>query len=207
MSPRTGRRAGDPGTRDAILAAARRAFGEHGFAGATIRGIATGAGVDPALVLHYYGSKADLFTAAVAIPVSPSREMAVLDTVAEDELGEALLGVVLGIWRQPGGLDAWMGLLRSAVVDERAATLLREFLASAVFEPVTRRLDVPDAHRRVALAASQVVGLGIARFAVRLEPLASMPEDELVAAVAPTLQRYLTGELTPESPDPPDPPA
>jgi hypothetical protein len=81
-------------------------------------------------------------------------------------------------------------------VDERAATLLREFLASAVFDPVTRRLDVPDAHRRVALAASQVVGLGIARFAVRLEPLASMPEDELVAAVAPTLQRYLTGELT-----------
>ena len=134
--------------------------------------------------------------------MSPSRELAALDTVGEDELGAALLGVVLGIWRQPAGLDAWMGLLKSAVVDERAATLLREFLAGAVFEPVTRRLGVPDAHRRVALAASQVVGLGIVRFAVRLEPLASMPEDELVAAVAPTLQRYLTGEVASEAPAP-----
>lgn len=195
MSPRTGRRAGDQGTRAAILAAARRAFGERGFAGATIRAIAAEAGVDPALVLHYYGSKADLFVAAVHLPVNVRDGLATLSETEPDQLGEAMLRTVAGVWEHPDGLAAWLGLLRSAVADERTATMLREFLTSAILAPVAQRLGTPDAPERLSLAASQIVGLGIARYVVRLEPLASAPMDDVVAAVAPTLQRYLTGDV------------
>lgn len=195
MSPRTGRRAGDPGTRDAILAAARHSFGEHGFKSATIRRIATGAGVDPALVIHYFGSKADLFAAAIQLPGLPDQLVANLRSTDVDHLGETLLRTLLAVWEQPETLAAWLGLIRSAVSDDGAAAMLREFLSDAMLSQVVGVLDADDAEYRVALAASQVVGLGIARHVIRLEPLASATAEELVAAVAPTLQRYLTGDL------------
>jgi AcrR family transcriptional regulator len=199
VSPRTGRRAGDTGTRDAILSAARRAFGEQGFTGATIRSIAAEARVDPALVMHYYGNKADLFAAAVDLPLNVRDGLAKLTSTEPEAIGEAMLRTVAGVWEDPDGLAAWLGLLRSAVADERAAEMLRDFLASAILAPVAERLgsDSDDAVWRVSLAAGQIVGLGIARYVVRIEPLASAPMDDIVAAVAPTLQRYLTGDLSP----------
>jgi hypothetical protein len=118
--------------------------------------------------------------------------------IAETEpeaLGVTALRTIAGVWEDPDGLAAWLALLRSAVVDERAAAMLREFLASAILAPVAARLGSGDAVRRVSLAASQIVGLGIARYVIRLEPLASAPMDEVVASVAPTLQRYLTGPI------------
>jgi hypothetical protein len=129
----------------------------------------------------------------VDLPISVRHGLALLAETDPDALGETMLRTIAGVWEDPDGLAAWLGLLRSAVVDERAATMLREFLASAILGPVAQRLGADDADRRVSLAASQIVGLGIARYVVRLEPLASAPMDEVVASVAPTLQRYLTG--------------
>jgi AcrR family transcriptional regulator len=193
-----GRRA--PGDAEAaILAAARRRFGDHGFGGATIRAIATDAGVDPALVLHYYGSKADLFAVAmqVPIPIDTARELVERSAGDREQLGEALLRVVLAMWEDPDGRAAWLGMVRSAVADERAAAMLREFLVDVLLRPAAGALGGADAEQRLALVASQIVGLGVVRHVVGLEPLASATPDELVAAVAPTLQRYLTGPLGP----------
>jgi AcrR family transcriptional regulator len=198
MSPRTGRRAGDSGARQAILVSARRAFAEVGFGRATIRAIAADAGVDPALVHHYFGAKADLFAAAVDIPVSPSEILGRLAAVEPGRLGEGLVRAALTLWSRPDSLDAWVGLVRSATSDERAAASLREFLAAAILDPLAGRLD-EDAALRTSLVASQVVGLGIARHVIALEPLASLPDEDLIAAYAPTLQRYLTGKIRPPS--------
>jgi AcrR family transcriptional regulator len=192
---RPGRRPGDHGAREAILAAARRSFGQRGYAAATIRAIAAEAGVDPALVLHYYGSKADLFAAAVHLPVTPSESLAVLAETDREQLGEAIARLVVGMWENPDVLAGWLGLLRSAASDEDAARTFREFITSGVLERIGQLLDAPDAEYRVSLVGSQIVGLGIARHILRIEPLASASTEELVAAVAPTLQRYLTGEL------------
>lgn len=193
--PRPGRRPGTPATREAILTAARRCFAARGFGGATIRLVASEAGVDPALIHHYFGTKADLFAAAVALPVQPSDRIAALLAADRSDLGEALLRTVLGVWDSEPGRAAWVGLIRSALSDDAALALLRDFLVSSIFEPVAAALDVDDAGYRVDLVASQVVGLGIARHVMQLEPLAGRSDDELVAAIAPVLQHYLTGEL------------
>jgi AcrR family transcriptional regulator len=194
---RTGRRPGDHRAREDILDAARQAFGARGFAGATIRAIAADAGVDPALVLHYYGNKADLFAAAVRLPLTPSESFAVLEPVDRGDLGEAILRLVLAIWENPDALAAWLGLIRSATTDEDAAMVLRDLVTSVIIERMgdLLRLDDSDAAYRVSLVGSQIVGLGIARHVLRLEPLASASTADLIAAVAPTLQRYLTGVL------------
>lgn len=194
---RTGRRPGDHAAREDILRAARRAFGERGFAGATIRAIAADAGVDPALVLHYHRTKADLFAAAVRLPLSPSESFAALEPVGRDDLGEAVLRLVLAIWEDPDALDAWLGLIRSATTDDSAATMLRDLVTNVVVERMGDLLQLDDAAvaYRVSLVGSQIVGLGIARHVLRLEPLASASTSDLVSAVAPTLQRYLTGAL------------
>lgn len=193
--PRPGRRPGTPATRDAILTAARRCFAERGFGGATIRLVASEAGVDPALVHHYFGTKADLFAAAVELPVQPSDRVAALLAADRSHLGEALLRVVLGVWDSEPGRGAWVGLIRSALSDDAALALLRDFLVSSIFKPVAAALEVDDADFRVGLVASQVVGLGIARHVVGLDPLATRSDDDLLAAVAPVLQHYLTGDL------------
>jgi AcrR family transcriptional regulator len=194
---RTGRRPGDHAAREDILRAARRAFGERGFAGATIRAIAADAGVDPALVLHYHRTKAELFAAAVRLPLSPSESFAALEPVGRDDLGEAVLRLVLATWEDPDALDAWLGLIRSATTDDAAATMLRDLVTNVVVERMGDLLRLDDAAvaYRVSLVGSQIVGLGVARHVLRLEPLASASTSDLVSAVAPTLQRYLTGAL------------
>jgi len=196
LSPAKGRRPGPSDARATILEVARRRFGDLGFAAATIRAIARDAGVDPALVLHYYGSKADLFAAAMRLPLplAQSGELADLARRDPERLGEAVLRTVFAVWEDEAGLAAWLGLIRSAVADERAAAMLREFLADAIFHPIAEALDAPEADRRVALVATQIVGLGIARYVLRLEPVATATPEALIATIAPTLQRYLTGD-------------
>jgi AcrR family transcriptional regulator len=192
---RTGRRPGSPATREAILAAARRCFADRGFGGATIRLVASEAGVDPALVHHYFGTKGDLFAAAVALPVQPSDRVAALMASDRAHLGEALLRTVLGVWDSEPGRDAWVGLIRSALSDDAALALLRDVLVTTIFEPVAAALDVDDAAYRVTLVASQVVGLGVARHVMGLDALATRSDEDLVAAIGPVLQRYLTGDI------------
>lgn len=201
---RTGRRGGDSGTRDAILDAARKRFAAHGYDGATIRGIAADAGVDPALVHHFFGTKERLFAAAVRLPVVPGELIsAVLAAGTADpgtSLGERFVQVALGAWEVAEIRDTFLGLLRSAATSEQALVMLREFVNDAIvgrLAAAAQTADPAQARYRAALVASQVVGLAVARQVLGLEPLTRAGRDELAAAIGPTLDRYLTGDLTP----------
>ncbi|MFE9689990.1 TetR family transcriptional regulator [Micromonospora sp. NPDC005806] len=196
MARRTGRRPGNPDTREAILAAARETFAERGFDAASIRAIATAAGVDPALVHHYFGTKEELFRATVSIPVDPAELVPRVLAGGRDEVGERLVRTFLTVWDSPVGTAA-VALLRSAVSNQWTARLLREFLVTQVLRRVVDQLDLDPAEvpLRGALVATQIAGLAMMRYVIRLEPVASAPPDTLAATIGPTLQRYLTGPL------------
>ena len=180
----------------AVLAAARAQFAEKGFDGATIRGIATAAGVDPALVHHYFGNKDKLFLAAVDAPADPTELLPTVLAAPRDELGAAVVRMVLHVWDGPMR-PAGLALIRSAVSNEWTAKLLREFLVAKVLRRVVSTLGFdPDVRAaRASLVASQIIGLVMARYVLRLEPLASASPDEIVAAIGPNVQRYLTGDV------------
>ena len=203
---RSGRRGGDSGTREAILAAARARFGDLGYDRATIRGIAADAGVDAALVHHFYGTKDQLFAAAMRLPVNPREVLAAAlapGSRGQDQtLGEHLLRTVLGVWEVAEIRATFLGLLRSAPTSEQAVVMLREFLAGAILGPLAEaaREASPGATRedagyRAALVASQVLGLGLTRYVLEIEPLAEASTADLIAAIAPNLDRYLSGDL------------
>jgi len=192
-----GRRPGGPDTRGAILLAARRSFADKGFGSTTIRAVAADAEVDPALVHHYFGSKDDLFLAALEIPVDPR---ALLPTVFEEGLrgaGERLLRIFLSVWDDPGARLPLIALVRSSLAQEGPESLLQQGILRMILEPLRTALPSAEADRRVQLVISQMAGLVMTRYLLALEPLASMPRDEVVAWVAPTLQRYLDGPLPP----------
>jgi AcrR family transcriptional regulator len=195
---RTGRRPGRQDTKEAILAAAREAFAEKGFDGASIRYIATSAGVDPALVHHYFGAKDQLFLAAMQIPIDPGKIIPQLAAGGVDGLGERLVRTFLGIWDSPAG-SAGVALLRSAVRNDLAARLLREFITTQVMRRVLAHLDLDPAEvpTRASLVASQLMGLAMMRYVIKLEPLASGPPEAVAAAIGPTIQRYVAEPIKP----------
>ncbi|WP_433262666.1 TetR family transcriptional regulator [Micromonospora vinacea] len=196
MTRRTGRRPGKPGTREAILDAARAAFAERGFDAASIRAIAGTAQVDPALVHHYFGSKDQLFLAAMNFPVDPGQLVPKVLAGDRDGAGERMVRIFLSVWDSPTG-SAAQALLRSAVSNEWTARLLREFVTTQVLRRVLESLDVDPAELplRGSLVATQMIGLAMMRHVVRLEPVASADPETLVATIGPTIQRYLTGPL------------
>jgi AcrR family transcriptional regulator len=256
-SHRSGRRGGDSGTREAILAAARTRFGDLGYDGATIRGIAADAGVDAALVHHFFGTKERLFVAAMRLPLVPGEIVAgALAPGAREpgrSLGEHLLRTVLGAWDVAEMRATFLGLLRSAVSSEQAADMLREFATEAILGRIAgaagagagsagtgagpgqagaspgqagtgpgqaagdgprvagegdgpgaapgpggaagTRMPSPEAQFRAALVASQVLGLALTRYVLELEPLVRAGTDDLAAAIGPTLERYLSGDI------------
>jgi AcrR family transcriptional regulator len=178
-----------------VLQAARTSFGDRGFDGATIRDVAAQAGVDPALVHHYFGSKQQLFLAAMEFPLDlPTMVPRLLDG-PRDELGERFVRLVLELWETPAVRPLLLGVVRSATTDPVAAAMLRQLLAEGPFLALARAIDQPDAALRATLAGSQLIGLALARYVVAVEPLASAPPEVLVRALAPTLQRYFTGDL------------
>jgi AcrR family transcriptional regulator len=195
----SGRRAGDSGTREAILEAARLRFAEHGYDGATIRGIAADAAVDPALVHHFYGSKEKLFAAAMRLPAVPSEVIAAALARHEGASpGAHLVATVLTIWEDPAVHGVIIGLLRSAVTSEQAAGLLREFITDAILRPVgaLARADSPDdAAYRAGAVASQMLGLALTRYVLRIGPVAAASVADLAATIGPTIERYLTGDI------------
>jgi AcrR family transcriptional regulator len=197
---RTGRRPGLSGTREAILDAARRAFAEHGYQRATIRGVAELAGVDPALVHHYFGTKQGLFVAAVQLPVNPVEQLSALLADEPELVGQRMIGVFLSVWDLAANNSPLLALVRSAVSDEQAAAMLREFITEEVLGRIAEGLGSPDAKLRATLVGSQLVGLMMARYIIRVEPLASAPPAVVAAAIGPTLQRYLTGEIAAATP-------
>jgi AcrR family transcriptional regulator len=190
---RTGRRPGRQDTKEAILAAARDAFAEKGFDGASIRYIATSAGVDPALVHHYFGAKDQLFLAAMQIPMDPGKIIPQLAAAGMNGLGERLVRTFLGIWDSPAGA-AGVALLRSAVRNEFAARMLREFITTQVMRRALSHLDLDptEVPTRASLVASQVIGMVMMRYVIKLEPLASATPEAVVAAIGPTIQRYIS---------------
>lgn len=197
MTQRTGsrgRRPGAPDTRAEILESARTLFADRGFGGTTIRAIASAAGVDPALVHHYFGTKDDLFVAALELPVDPRT---ILEAVAHDGLdgaGERLLRTFVGVWDDPENQLRFLALFRR-VVEPDGGLLLTEGFVPVVLGPVGQALGIDHPELRMPVVASQVIGLIMCRYVLRLEPLAAMSPDQLVATYAPTIQRYLTGPL------------
>jgi AcrR family transcriptional regulator len=198
---RTGRRPGNSDTREAILAAARTAFAERGFDKASIRQIATSAGVDPALVHHYFGAKDQLFLVTMEVPIDPAKLLPEIIAGDLDGLGERLVRMFLSVWDSPVGSTA-AALLRSAVSHDRSARMLREFVTTQVLRRVVDQvgLDPADGPLRASLVASQMVGLAMARYIIKIEPLVSTPPQTLVTMIGPTIQRYLTGPIETSNP-------
>jgi AcrR family transcriptional regulator len=194
---RTGRRPGVARTREAILDAAHSAFARHGYDGATIRAIAGGAGVDPALVHHYFRTKEELFVAALQLPVRPSEVVPHVLAGPRRTLGERLVRMFFAVWEPWGrGVASPMHtLLRSAATNERAATMLRQFMVRELLGRAARSLGVEDAAFRAGLVASQLVGVALLRYILKVPPIAAASVDDLVRALAPTVQRYFFGDI------------
>jgi AcrR family transcriptional regulator len=192
---RVGRRPGASGTREAILAAARRQFGEQGYDRTTLRSVAAEAGVDPALVVHFFGTKQRLFLAGVELPVEPDELVEHVAAGPRDSVGERLATYVLNALEDPDVRSRWVGMVRAAASEPEAANRLRIVLETRVFAPLVKALGVEDAPFRATLAGSQIVGIAMARHVVGVEPLASADPETLAAAIAPTLQRYLVEPL------------
>lgn len=197
---RTGRRAGDSGTKEAILAAARAQFAAHGYDGATIRAIAAEAGVDPALVHHFYGSKESLSAAAMQLPFIPSEVIgaALARRAPADSLGTHIVRSALAVWESAEVRGAFQAMLRSALTSEQAAATLREFISAAILRPVASAAGATDPEGtpfRTSLVASQMFGLALGRYVLRFGPVAEASPEELAAAIGPTIDRYLTGDI------------
>jgi AcrR family transcriptional regulator len=190
-----GRRPGPSETREQIAQAARRQFAELGFDRTSIRSVAAEAGVDPRLVLHYFGTKQQLFLAAVDLPFQVSDLVDRLQAGPREQVGERVAGFALEVLEDPQGRERWTGMIRSAASDPDAADILREVLTRRIFEPLAEALGSEDAQLRANLASSQMVGLVMARYVIGIEPLASADAKTVVSAIAPTIQRYLVDPL------------
>jgi len=193
--PRTGRRPGEPNTRERIAEAARRLFAERGFDRTSIRAVAAAAGVDPALVHHYFGTKQRLFLEAVDFPIDAMRALTSLPTDDVDGVGERLVRFALRLWDDPVVLPRLLGVLRSAVTDPEAGRMLGTLFTRHGPIQLVRSIGADHPDLRAELVGTQLVGLAVARHVLRVEPLASADHETIVAAVGPTMQRYLTGDL------------
>ncbi|GAA4080469.1 TetR family transcriptional regulator [Nocardioides kongjuensis] len=189
-----GRRRGSPDTRAAILAAARARFAESGFAGTTIRGVAGDAGVDPALVHHYFGSKDDLFVAALELPVDPRAVLAEQVVGPVEGAGERLLRALIGVWDDPALRPALLAMVRR-LIEPGGDALFRGGFLPVVLVPLGAALGVDRPERRMQLVASQVIGVIVLRYVVRADAIVAMDVDTLVATYAPVLDGFLAGPL------------
>ena len=189
--PRTGRRRGTVDTRGRILEAARSHFAEAGYEGATMRGIAAVAGVDPALIQHYFGSKEGIFRAAVEFPVDPAEFIPPLLAPGLDGLGERLVLFFLETWDSPAGASL-LGLIRSVVSSELAADMMRGFVTREVLGRLAAAIKIDHPQLRASLAASQLVGLAMLRYVIRVRVVERASRAELARWIGPSIQSYLT---------------
>jgi AcrR family transcriptional regulator len=192
-SRRRGRWRSGSQTRQRILDVARGHFAREGYDRATVRAIAAEGEADPAMVYYFFGSKQGLFAAAMALPGSPRESLAALLAGGLDHLGPRLVGRFLHVWDTAETIEPLFLLSRSAGTDEESAAMLRDFLHREVGDQLVRAIGTPDAPLRVALVVTHLMGLALARYLVRLEPIASASHDTLVAWLGPMLQQCLTG--------------
>lgn len=188
-----GRRPGGPDTRGEILDAARESFASKGFEGTTLRGVARAAGVDPALVHHYFGGKEALFVAAMELPVDPTQIADAILAGPLESIGERIVRNFVQAWEAPQTLLRMRAVLGAAMANPAMAHTLRDAVTRMILDRVAERLDAPDARFRVSLVASHLMGVAFVRYVMELEPLASADPDDIVARVGPVLQNYLTG--------------
>jgi AcrR family transcriptional regulator len=193
LARRSGRRPGNQDTRASILEAARASFAEKGYDKASIRAIAGDAGVDPALVHHYFGTKEKLFLAVMNAPINPGELIPQALEGPREQAGERLVRTALGVWDSSAG-SAALAVFRSALSNEWTARLLREFVVTQILRRAVGEIieDPSEAPMRTALVATQIAGTMVARYVLKIEPLASADADTLAAAIGPNIQRFLT---------------
>ncbi|MCO8277373.1 TetR family transcriptional regulator [Actinoplanes sp. TRM 88003] len=196
MVRRSGRRPGNQDTRTSILEAARAAFAEKGYDKASIRAIAGDAGVDPALVHHYFGTKEKLFLAVMNAPINPGELIPQALEGPREQAGERLIRLAIGVWDSPAG-SAALAVFRSALSNEWTARLLREFVVTQILRRAVGEIieDQAEAPMRSALVATQIAGTMVTRYVLRIEPLAGADPDTIAAAVGPNIQRFLTDPM------------
>jgi AcrR family transcriptional regulator len=192
---RPGRPAGASDTRERILTSARELFAQNGIDKTSIRAVAAAAGVDPALVHHYYGTKEQLFAAAIDVPIDPMEILRPLRDTPVENLGYTLLCVLLPLWDSELG-KGFIATIRSLLAGSEVG-LLRSFLQEVIAVEVGARVDNPPGSGliRVQFVASQLVGVGVARYIIELDPFKSLPVEQIAETIGPNLQRYLTGDL------------
>jgi len=192
---RPGRPPGTSDTRERILTSARELFARNGIDKTSIRAVAAAAGVDPALVHHYYGTKTQLFAAAIHIPIDPMEVIGPLRETPVEELGSKLPSILLSLWDSELG-SGFIAMLRSILAGNEVS-LIRSFLQEVIAVEVGSRVDNPpgSGRIRVQFVASQLLGVVMARYILELDPFKSLPIEQIAETIAPNLQRYLTGDL------------
>lgn len=202
MSEETPRRRGRPRTEDSagadrrsrILRSARTEFARRGYDKASVRAIARGAEVDPALVHHYFGTKERVFEAALETALAPLRQqLGELDSVPSKELGAQVTGFFLGVWEDPDTREPLLAIVRSAVSNDTAARIFRGVVTRMLLPRLSSAVSRDERELRAELAVSQLVGMALLRYVIRVEPLASAETDALVRRLAPVVQHHLLG--------------
>jgi len=188
---RSGRRPGAPDTREHIVAVARRAFGARGYDATSLRSIATEAGVDPGLLVHYFGSKEGVFRAAVEVAVQPGQLFQGLEGLSSQECAEQLVRRYLMVLGRDEPRDVVMGLIRSAVSNEHAADMLRDVLFQELLTSLESIIDAPNARLRASMIVAQLVGIATLKYVVRAGAVVQATDEEIVALVSPAIERYL----------------
>lgn len=188
--PRTGRRVGDSDTKSRILTAARAAFAAHGYR-ATIRQVAADADVDPALVLHYFGSKESLYLASIQMPIDPRAFRMAIRDGPHDELGRRLTEFFFSVWERPEARQPILAILRGAISGhDSGVTAFREFLGSNLLPVVAAETTDEEDRLLVELAIAQLVGIAVMRYVVELEPIARAPISQVIDLISPRVQAY-----------------
>ncbi len=190
---RAGRRPGNPDTRATIIAAAEAEFAAKGFDRVSMRGIAKVAGVDPALVHHYFDSKDDVLLASLDVPFDPREVVPSMTREGVDGLGLRIASRFVSIWDDKDAQPRLVAILRASLSSDVALDMLRTGLVRMILGPISEVIDTPDAVLRAQLVASQLLGLGMTRYVLRIEPLASASSADVVARIGPALQRYIEG--------------
>jgi AcrR family transcriptional regulator len=190
---RIGRPRGKTDTRSVILEVARRLFADTGYDKTSVRDVAAAAGVDPAMIRHYFGSKAELFRATMGWPFEPAEMAARIIAGDRGDIGDRLTRVFFEAWEEPGSRAPLLAILRGAATHDESANLVRQFIQGQIYAHVAAVLDVPDAELRIDLAMSQLLGVAYLRHILRVEPVASTPVGELIERIAPIVSQHLTG--------------
>jgi AcrR family transcriptional regulator len=194
-TPRTGRRPGTSTSREDIVKAARELFAKRGYQGATMRAIAAKAGVDPSLVVHFFGNKVNLLTESIDWPFDPEVQMPRLLEDGRRNVGRKLAELAIETWDEEGTRHPVFTLLRAGLTEPEATEMLRKFMIDRLYAPLMERLGSDQPKLRAGLVVSQIIGVGMGRYVLKFEGLATAKPSEVIDWLAPVLQRYLTGKL------------